>query len=321
MLTLPSDDLVEEPYKPPSKNKQPAKALVFNLAVLCHPYTKPAPSTLPSIRHFSRVAVKMGVSVHQIGLSDLDRIHQYDGLWIRHTTSVDNHTFSFACRAGRLGIPVIDDRLSIMSCHNKIPMMTMLNEDGIVTPPTMLLTSENYFCDLQAAGKMELPLVVKVPDGSFGRGMYKVNSLEELSKATADLFRQSPILMVQPFVQSKFDWRIGILDGSPLFACQYHFARGHWQIIKHYPDGKHREGIHYTVPLDEVSSEVLQVAIKATKVLGGTGFYGVDIKDTSRDLMVMEVNDNPNLDHGVEDQVDGDAVWMRLAQWFLDRKK
>jgi glutathione synthase/RimK-type ligase-like ATP-grasp enzyme len=319
MLALHNDDQGEEPFKPPSKSKQTVNKSLFSLAVLCHPYTKPAPSTLASIRYFSRVAAKLGLSVHQIGENDLDRLHQYDGLWIRHTTSIINHTFSFACRADKLGIPVIDNKISILACHNKIPMMTMLNEAGIVTPSTVLLTPETYSCGLQAAENSEL--VIKVPDGSFGRGMYKVSSLAEFGKATADLFRQSSVLMVQPFIRSKFDWRIGVIDGSPLFACQYHFARGHWQIIKHYPDGKHREGSHYTVSLGEVSPEVLQVAVKSTKALGGAGIYGVDIKDTANGPMVIEVNDNPNLDHGIEDQAEGDVIWMRLAQWFLDRKK
>ena len=320
MTITPSDDPLEEPYKPPSRNKKYIRS-DFNLAVLCHPFTKPAPSSIPTIKYFSKIISKMNISVHQISTSDFDRIDQYDGLWIRQTTSTDNHTFSFACRSDRLGIPVIDDYKSIIACHSKIPMMTILSESGINTPHTVLLTCGNTFDVSEFLSNHTFPLVIKVPDGSFGRGMNKVNTVSELEEATNNLFKQSSVLMLQPFLQSKFDWRIGILDGRPLFACQYHFARGHWQIIKYYPDGKHREGAHYTIPLRDVSSEVLQLAIKAVKSLGGSGFYGVDIKDTNAGLVVMEVNDNPNIDHGVEDQAEGDVVWTKLAQWFLDRKK
>ena len=35
--------------------------------------------------------------------------------------------------------------------------------------------------------------------------------------------------------------------------------------------------------------------------------------------IVIEVNDNPNLDHGWEDAAEKDEVWVRLTQWFLDR--
>jgi glutathione synthase/RimK-type ligase-like ATP-grasp enzyme len=34
--------------------------------------------------------------------------------------------------------------------------------------------------------------------------------------------------------------------------------------------------------------------------------------------MVIEVNDNPNLDHGVEDEADR-QVWNRLTEWFVKR--
>ena len=51
----------------------------------------------------------------------------------------------------------------------------------------------------------------------------------------------------------------------------------------------------------------------------GQGFYGVDLKQTDRGIVVMEVNDNPNLDHGVEDAVGKDEVWIKLLKWFIER--
>jgi len=33
----------------------------------------------------------------------------------------------------------------------------------------------------------------------------------------------------------------------------------------------------------------------------------------------MEVNDNPNLDHGYEDAVGKDEVWIKLLKWFIAR--
>ena len=48
-------------------------------------------------------------------------------------------------------------------------------------------------------------------------------------------------------------------------------------------------------------------------------FYGVDIKETDYGFIVMEVNDNPNLEHGIEDQVGKDEIWMRVLKWFIER--
>jgi len=44
-----------------------------------------------------------------------------------------------------------------------------------------------------------------------------------------------------------------------------------------------------------------------------------EIKETDRGFIVMEVNDNPNLEHGIEDQVGKDEIWTRLLKWFVER--
>jgi|SRR5882672_5459791 len=317
---LPTLEVDETSDKPPSKGKQKLRIPKFNLAVLCQPLIKPTPSSLVTIRHFAKIVSDVGISVHQINQNEIDKLNQYDGLWIRQTTSITNRTFDFAVRANTLKIPCIDDYKSILICCNKIPQMTMLADAGIGTPLTLLISAENSLEAFRVLDKVKLPLVVKIPDGAFGCGMYKVNSVEELGRATTELFRQSQTLLVQPFLQSKFDWRVGVLGREPLFVCEYHFARGHWQIIKHYPDGKQREGAHYTKALEQTPVEVLDLAVDAVKALGGEGLYGVDIKETSDGLVVMEVNDNPNLEHGIEDQIGKDHIWLKLAQWFLDRK-
>ena len=48
----------------------------------------------------------------------------------------------------------------------------------------------------------------------------------------------------------------------------------------------------------------------------GAGFYGVDLKETNDGIFVIEVNDNPNLEHGIEDAVGKDEIWMRLLRWL-----
>jgi hypothetical protein len=40
---------------------------------------------------------------------------------------------------------------------------------------------------------------------------------------------------------------------------------------------------------------------------------------TDRGFIVMEVNDNPNLEHGIEDQVGKDEIWVRVLKWFIER--
>ncbi len=51
----------------------------------------------------------------------------------------------------------------------------------------------------------------------------------------------------------------------------------------------------------------------------GSGLYGVDLKETQKGVLVIEVNDNPNIDHGVEDQVGGEDVYRRVLREFVRR--
>jgi glutathione synthase/RimK-type ligase-like ATP-grasp enzyme len=166
--------------------------------------------------------------------------------------------------------------------------------------------------------ELGLPLVVKIPDGSFSRGVHLVNSLDAFRRIADDLFEETDLLLAQKFLPTEFDWRVGVLSGEPLFVCQYRMARGHWQIVKHRPDGSAREGGFRTFDLDQAPTDIIDVATRAAKPIG-EGFYGVDIKQTDAGLVVMEVNDNPNLEHGVEDQIGKDDIWIRLLKWFVDR--
>lgn len=55
-----------------------------------------------------------------------------------------------------------------------------------------------------------------------------------------------------------------------------------------------------------------------------SGLYGVDLKQTDRGLYVIEINDNPNIDAGVEDKVLEDELYRIILLEFaarLDRKR
>ncbi|MGZ8330948.1 MAG: RimK-like ATPgrasp N-terminal domain-containing protein, partial [Rhodoplanes sp.] len=288
----------------------------YDIAVLYDPNEKLPPSSAGSIKHLARIAEKMSVDIEPITKRQLAELAEYDGLFIRETTSIDNHTYRFARRAVQEGMPVIDDPISMIRCTNKVFLMELLRQNQVPTPPTVMIAEVS---DLpRAIDELGLPLVVKIPDGSFSRGIHKVSSAEEFKRVAEELFEETDLLLAQKFVPTEFDWRIGVLAGEPLFVCQYRMARGHWQIVKHRPDGTAREGGFKTFGLDQAPPEVIDLAVRAARPIGD-GFYGVDLKETASGVVVMEVNDNPNLEHGIEDAVTKDEVWVRILKWFIER--
>ncbi|ARM31140.1 hypothetical protein B9H02_07340 [Prosthecochloris sp. HL-130-GSB] len=94
-------------------------------------------------------------------------------------------------------------------------------------------------------------------------------------------------------------------------------AKGHWQIYEH-SAARSRPGETEAVPLRNVPSFVLKTALKAAALIGN-GLYGVDIKQTGERCVVIEVNDNPSIDYGIEDAISGDELYRSIISEFLRR--
>ncbi len=288
----------------------------YAMAVLSDPKEELPPSSIASLKHMAKVAARHGVEVVPIGKGDLDKLAQYDALFIRETTNIDNHTYRFARRAVQEGMPVIDDPVSMIRCTNKVYLTELLASHGIATPKTIVLSSLKEAGDLEA--KLGSPIVLKIPDGSFSRGVFRVTGAEPIKEKLKELFQESAILLAQEYCPTDFDWRIGVLDGEPLFACQYLMAKKHWQIVRHETGKKAVEGGFKTVSMAETPPAVIDIAVRAARLIGD-GLYGVDLKVIGERVVVIEINDNPNLDHGVEDLAEKDAVWDQLIRWFVRR--
>jgi glutathione synthase/RimK-type ligase-like ATP-grasp enzyme len=303
---------VSQPWRSPRAKAPPR----FTLGVLLDPKEVLPPSDLPTIRHFERIAEAMGLGVEVIGKKDFDRIAEFDGLWIRENTNIDHHTFRFAKRAEQEGLPVIDDSSSIIRCTNKVYLAELLHGNGVPTPKTVVIASVKDLDALQA--QLSYPMVLKIPDGSFSRGVAKVADRAELERMVRGMLEDSDLILAQEFMYTAYDWRLGVLDGEPLFVSQYMMARKHWQIVRHTEGGRPLEGGYKTMAIAAAPREIVDVGVRAARLIG-RGLYGVDIKANERGVFVIEVNDNPNLVHDVEDAAEGDAVWRRLAEWFLRR--
>jgi glutathione synthase/RimK-type ligase-like ATP-grasp enzyme len=288
----------------------------YTLAVLHDPKEAMPPSSVATLRHFARLAEKHDIEVAPIVARQFHQLAEYDGLFIRETTSIDNHTYRFARRAVQEAMPVIDDPVSMIRCTNKVFLDELLAAHGLSVPPTVIIASPGDAA--RAEERLGYPMVVKIPDGSFSRGVHKVDSPPELRALIARLFAETDLLIAQKFMPTEFDWRIGVLAGEPLFACQYLMAGKHWQIVRHRPDGTAVEGGFRAFSFEDTPAEVLELGVGAARLIGD-GLYGVDIKQNAEGVFVIEINDNPNVEHGVEDAVHKDEVWSRIARWFFDR--
>ena len=278
------------------RSPRSAKPARYNLAILYDPDEKFPPSDKDALNKFLEVARKMNIHAELITEEEATRLMEFDALFIRATTALNHYTFRLAQRAAMNDIAVIDDPESIIRCTNKVYLCELFEKARIPAPASQLLFRSNEYSFGEISERLGAPFILKIPDGSFSVGMHKVASDEELRAALDEMFRHSSVLLAQEFIPTEFDWRIGLLDGEPLFACKYYMAKGHWQIYNHAHDdtGRNLCGAWETVPIYKAPQKVLDTAVKAAALIG-KGLYGVDLKLINGRAVVIEINDNPSI--------------------------
>lgn len=290
----------------------------YDIAMLHDPAEAMPPSNKRALKSFVDAGKDLGIEVDPITRNDYTRLAEYDGLFIRETTALDNHTYRFANKAEKEGMVVMDDPTSILRCTNKIYLHDLLRSRKLPTPKSEILFRDDAKKIADLPGALGFPIVLKIPDGSFSRGIVKAENAEELKKGVEDLFQHTALVIAQEYLYTEFDWRIGVLNKEPLFACQYFMSRGHWQIYNHGARGTAKSGGFKTLPVREAPPEVVRLAVKATSLIGD-GLYGVDLKQVGNRIVVIEVNDNPSIDAGVEDEYLGEDLYRRIMEEFLRR--
>ena len=128
----------------------------------------------------------------------------------------------------------------------------------------------------------------------FDRRGRAIRRRAELDRMVRGMLEDSDLILAQEFMYTEYDWRVGVLDGRPLFVSQYMMARKHWQIVRHTENGKPVEGSFKTHAVAAAPREVVEIGVRAAGLIG-RGLYGVDIKMNERGVFVIEVNDHGNV--------------------------
>ena len=260
--------------------------------------------TMSSSRHITSllrcrdVAESRGHEVDFIFPTDIAKIPKVDALFIRARTDPMNVTYVAARIAELNEIPVIDDSLSIQICADKVNMYSHLERSNVPIPKTIFLSkkditvenAEKLFNDLGT------PLIIKEPSTSFSARVEKVNDIDEFFNISKRFIKMSDWIVVQQYVESIYDWRVGVLGGELLYVCKYTIPSLTFKIQASI-DGHVVYCDVDCIPENKVPPEVIKIGIDAANSIG-SGLYGVDIKDTNEDVRVIEVNDNPSLESG-----------------------
>ena len=298
--------------------RQPAQRKYrWEMAILVNPNEANPPSDKEAINRFIKAAAKVGINAETITHVRKSEILQYDALFIRETTAINHPTYRMARKAEQEDLVVIDDSTSILRCCNKVFLHDAFTYNNVPSPKTVVMTgyADKQLEEVEAS--LGYPMVLKMPEGSFSLGVFRVSNRQELKAKLKELFADSALVLAQEFLYTEFDWRIGVLNNRAIYACKYHMAKDHWQIYNH-GSKRNIDGGWETMPTFETPRAVLDAALKACAIIG-KGLYGVDIKQKDDRVYVIEVNDNPSIEHDVEDRYLGNELYMQIMQEFANR--
>jgi glutathione synthase/RimK-type ligase-like ATP-grasp enzyme len=272
-----------------------------------------------ALDYFKKTAESMGHKFKFLFRNGLSEIPKYDAVFIRATTDPLYTAYVVSKTAWELGLKVIDDPQSIIICANKIHQYELFQRFNLPHIPTIFISKEELHHKkieeiFESFGK---PVVIKAPYTSFSKYVEKVACETSFREVAKKFFRRSDFLVVQKFMPSRFDWRVGVLNGEVLYVCKYMMPKGKWKHgVKRRGKPSFIWGRTVTLKRENAPEGLKETALKACSIIG-KGLYGVDIKEINGQYLVVEVNDNPSIYRGQEDLRDMD-IYEKIIRYLAE---
>jgi glutathione synthase/RimK-type ligase-like ATP-grasp enzyme len=291
------------------------------LGIYVERYTISNSDEMNALMRFSQTARKRGHSTDYLFRPDMYKIPDYDAIFIRALTDPRNSAYVASRMAQMHGLPVIDDPESIYICCDKVNMYRHLMRSNVAIPQTVILDEAEVTHETAARmiDTLGSPLVLKAPNSSFSLYVEKAESPDQFVEIGKRFLRRSDRVLAQEFVQSDFDWRVGILAGRVLYVCQYTIPRKQWKILTYTPEGRIIYGPVKGVPPEQAPAALLETACAAASAIGN-GLYGVDLKQSGDRFLTIEVNDNPTITIGDEDQKAA-SIYEDIIRFLLEESR
>lgn len=179
---------------------------------------------------------------------------------------------------------------ALVRSRDKLRSLQILSRAGLGLPKTVFT---NYSKDVSQVidGVGGAPLVIKLLEGTQGLGVVLAdnkNSAESILEAFNGLQAR---VIAQEFIEEAggADIRVFVVDGAVVGAMKRQGKEGEFR------SNLHRGGSANVI---ELTDEEENAALKAAKAMG-LGIAGVDLLQSSRGPLILEVNSSPGLE-GIE---------------------
>lgn len=205
-------------------------------------------------------------------------------------------------------VPTTTHSEGLLKARDKLHSLQLLALQGVPVPSSIFADGEAdiaWIAD-QVGG---FPCIVKPLESTHGMGVRLVESVEALKRHLHGAFPFDQPLLVQEFIAESRgeDVRVFIVDGE-VVGCMRRVAR-----VGEFRSNLHQGGMGYPA---ELTPAIEAVALQAARTLG-LGVAGVDLLESARGPLVLEVNASPGLE-GIEGVTGVDIAGHIIA--YLERQ-
>jgi len=252
------------------------------------------------------IAVEFGLSDEQVRLVDVQTavshqrylprsqnsgyMPQIDAMIPRIGSSITYYGVAVVRMLEGRGVATTATADGIACSRDKFQSLQLMAQMGLPVPRTVLATTpQAAFSAMQTIGKP--PIVVKLVQGTQGQGVFLVPNVATVTAVLAKLRTLNKPALIQEYIAESRgqDTRILVVGNRCVAAMRRSSANGDFR------SNLHLGGTAVSVELDP---EIKKLAIIATKA-HGLGVAGVDILQSKRGPLLLEINSSPGLE-GIE---------------------
>ncbi len=246
--------------------------------------------------------IVIGKGVHVNSVIHLPKV---DAIIPRIGTSITYYGSAVVRQFEALGVVTTATSQAIAQSRDKLLGLQIMSQAGLPTPKTAVIArTEALYSAIHAVGGC--PIIIKLIQGTQGRGVLLVPNLATAAAVMDKLSGANKQALVQEYVAEAKgeDLRI-IVVGNRCVAAMRRIA----------DSGEFRANLHLggrgePATLDHATE---QLALKAVRALG-LSVAGVDIIQSTRGPLLLEVNSSPGLE-GVERVTEIDVA-KEIIRWL-----
>ena len=233
-----------------------------------------------------------------------ERLEGFDAIIPRIGASVTFYGTAVVRQFEMMKVRTAIDSQAIVRSRDKLRSMQILSRAGVGMPKTAFT---NYSEDVPAMINQVggAPVIIKLLEGTQGLGVVLAESAKAAQSVIEAFHNLKARIIVQEFIaESKgADLRAFVVDGKVVGAMKRQGKEGEFR------SNLHRGGSGTLVKLTRTEKAA---ALLATKALG-LGIAGVDMLQSKRGPLVLEVNSSPGLE-GIE-KATGQDIAGRIIEY------